>query len=246
MKKKIFYLLLMFFTGATFSVNAQIVRGALIGGVNLSQVDGDEIYGFRQVGANVGGAAIIPFTEHWTLTLETIYSMEGAKQKAKNLGIWEHSYYDSIWINPYNDVDSFYLNGAYNLRLNYVRIPIVAHYVDKKFSLGGGVEYGRLVNVKEQEHDIYNTDFIADSAYNKNDLSILADVKFQIYKGIYLNVRYSYSLLKIRERTFRDVYNLRKTTNRKQYNNILTLRLIWVINDKGKTLQRQSKEVLPY
>lgn len=246
MKKRYFYFLLIFFVGISFSSQAQVIRGAVFGGLNISQVAGDEVYGFKQPGAHVGAAAIIPFTEHWSLTLETLFSMEGAKQKARRESSPYYAPFDSIagvWKNPYDPYDSIvYLNGAYNLRLNYVRVPILLHYVDDIFAIGAGIQYGRLVSVKEKEQDIYNTTTTAEAAYDKNDLSILADLRFRIYKGLYINARYSYSLMSIRERTFTDVNSWETIETRKQYSNVLTFRLMWVINDKGRTLKRQTLE----
>ncbi|MDD5508213.1 MAG: hypothetical protein PHD25_07755, partial [Bacteroidales bacterium] len=63
------------------TVKAQFIKGAVIGGVNLSQVDGDEVYGFKKFGANVGAAAIIPFTDHWEVSIETIFSKKGSHQR---------------------------------------------------------------------------------------------------------------------------------------------------------------------
>jgi hypothetical protein len=241
MNGNIYWLVLLFFSCTTFHSNAQVIKGALIGGINLTQVDGDEIYGFKRVGANVGAAAIIPFTDRWSITLETLYSMEGSNQKGVD-GRWIQDS-AAIKINPYNDSSWFYINGAYNLHLDYVRVPIIVHYNDRKLSLGAGFQYGRLVRVKEQEHDIYNTTPKAEEAYRKDDISILGDAKYRIYGGLFINFRYSYTLFRsIRSRTFYSINNPGVTLNRKQYHNTITLRLIWVINDKGKSLEQQNKE----
>jgi hypothetical protein len=237
MNKYIYYIVSLVFLGIAFSSHAQVVKGALIGGVNLTQVDGDEIYGYKRIGANVGGAAIIPFTDMWSLTLETIYSMEGSKQKGGTSG-WEEG--SDQYPPPYN-ADSFYFNDAYSLNLDYVRIPIVWHYNDRNLSLGAGFQYGRLVKIKEWEQDIYNTTQKAEEAYKNNDYSILADVKYRIYGGLFFNFRYSYSLVSSRSRPFYSIIN-EATWDRKQYHNTLTFRLMWVINDRGGSLESQRRE----
>jgi len=237
MKKYIYWILLLL-SGTAFQSHAQAVKGALIGGVNLSQVDGDEIYGFNRVGANVGAAAIIPFTDMWSLTLETIFSMEGSRQKGVE-GEWKEG--SDKYPPPY-DTGWFYINGAYDLHLDYVRVPIVFHYNDRNLGLGAGFQYGRLVRVKEQEQDIYNTTQKAEEAYRNNDFSILADIKYRIYGGLFINFRYSYSLLSIRDRTFYNVDYPDITFNRKQHHNTMTFRLMWVINDRGSSLESQKRE----
>lgn len=234
----------------TFSLDAQVIKGGLIFGGNLSQVDGDEVYGFKRIGFNVGATAIVPFTEKWSLSIETIFSQEGAYQKGSG------SFTDSLPVSSLTDTCVFgaRITDAYNLRLNYVRIPILFHYNDRRLSLGVGFQYGRLVNSKENNRiEPQNPDFVLPELYQlsdfsqKNDFSILADVKFRIWKGLYFNARYSYSLVSIRTENF--VYydvNTRElsTDSRKQYNNTITLRLMWIFNDKGGTLKKQGKEDL--
>jgi hypothetical protein len=122
-----------------------------------------------------------------------------------------------------------------------VRIPIVAHYNDRNLALGAGFQYGRLVRVSEIEQDIYNTTPIAEKAYKNNDLSILADVKYRIYKGLFINAHFSYSLIPIRTRTFYYLETPISFTKR-QYHNTLTFRLMWVINDKGKSIKDIKRE----
>ena len=241
MNKYIFRIVLLSFLGAiALQSNAQVVKGALIGGINLTQVDGDECLGYKRLGANVGAAAILPFTDMWSLTLETIFSMEGSRKQGVE-GMWEYNDNPAIPrpLPPY-DADSFYLNGAYNLHLDYVRIPLVAHYNDRNLSLGAGFQYGRLIRVKELEQDTYNTTYIAEEAYKNNDFSILADVKYRIYGGLFANFRFSYSLLSIRTRTFHNIQTGYEW-DRHQYHNTLTFRLMWVINDNGISLKSQRK-----
>ena len=236
--KYIYRILLLIIFGIAFQSQAQVIKGAIIGGVNLTQVDGDEVYGYKRVGANVGAAAIIPFTDMWSITLETIFSMEGSRQKGVE-GEWKKG--SENYPPPYN-ADSFYLNGAYSLHLDYVRVPIVMHYNDRNLALGAGFQYGRLVKISEQEQDIYNTTPKAEEAYKNNDLSILADLKYRIYRGLFFNFRYSYSLISIRNRPFQSVFDPEVTWTRKQYHNTLTFRLMWVINDRGNSLESQRKE----
>ena len=242
MNKHIYWILSLIFLGLGFQSHAQAVKGALIGGVNFTQVNGDAVYGFKRVGANVGGAAIIPFTDMWSLTVETIFSMEGSRQKGFADGKW---YYNNdttkqLYPPPYN-ADSFFINKAYNLHLDYVRVPIVVHYNDRNLSLGAGFQYGRLIRIKEQEQDIYNTTAKAEEAYKNNDFSILADIKYRIYGGLFFNFRYSYSLVSIRDRKFYDTEDPTTTLNRGQYHNTITVRLMWVINDRGESLKSQKQ-----
>jgi len=67
----------------TFQSNlfGQRIKGALIAGMNVSQVDGDEIYGFKKVGLNAGASATLPIGKWFTFTIETLYSQKGSNQQ---------------------------------------------------------------------------------------------------------------------------------------------------------------------
>lgn len=190
---------------------AQRFLGAVMGGMNISQIDGDEVFGYRRVGAHFGVAAILPL-KNWDVTLETVFNMKGASQKPQYV-------YDS-------------LTGEYDVRLNYVEIPVLVHYTDKKF-IGGGVgfSYGRLVNAKEVEHG-GNVPPYADSVpFKKSDWNILVDAQIRIWQRLKFNVRFAYSLAPIRERTFYPIQTGDPWT-RKQYNHLITFRLVYVFNEE--------------
>jgi len=190
---------------------AQQFRGAVIAGMNISQVDGDEVYGYHRVGAHVGLAAILPIKK-WDITLETIFNQKGA--------------YEGMQF----PADT--LNGKYDLRLNYVEIPLVAHFTDRDLlTVGAGFSYGRLVSSKEVEHNGAIPPYSDTVAFRKNDYSVLVDFQIRVWKRLKFNVRFEYSMVPIRERTFYTI-DYTKYWNRKQYNNMLTFRLVYVINEK--------------
>ncbi|MCB0822992.1 MAG: outer membrane beta-barrel protein [Bacteroidales bacterium] len=199
------------------SAEAQQVRGAVIGGINLAQVDGDEIFGFNKFGGNLGLGAVVPIGNNLNFSIETIFSQKGSYQSAQ-----------------YNDVDSLgnVTTGAYNLSLNYLEVPFLLFYNDKNVISGGaGFSYARLVGIKEYEHGSkIETTTLNTGPYDKNDFSILADVRFRMYKRFMFNIRYAYSLAKIRTREFEDL--LGNTWERKQYNNTISFRIIYMFNEK--------------
>jgi hypothetical protein len=198
-------------------LNAQRFLGAVIGGMNLSQVDGDEVYGFKRVGGHVGIGVILPVKKKWDITLETIFNQKGAYEGPQ--------YQDSLY--------GVVVNGKYDLRLNYVEIPLTAHFTDReRYTVGAGFSYGRLVSSKEVEHDGVIPPYSDTVAFNKNDFCVLADLQIRVWKQLKFNFRYSYSMASIRERTFIDPYGIQEPNVRQQYNNMLTFRLIYVINEK--------------
>lgn len=198
--------------GWTSSTSAQSIRGELIGGFNLAQVDGDEVVGYRKPGFNAGVGAAIPIGGNWFLSFETIFNEKGAYRKYPN------QYIDSLGL-PY-----------YNLRLTYADIPFLLHYNDKdKLTFGAGFSYGRLVHMKEIEHgeDVGWT--TAYGPYDRSDWNILVDLRFRIWWKLHFNFRYAYSIDKIRTRNYQSGV---QTWTREQYNNLLSFRILFMFNDQ--------------
>lgn len=212
---------------------AQQIKGEVFAGMNISQVDGDEIYGFDKVGLNTGVGAIMPIGRHFTFSLETQFSQKGSVQGEQ--------YQDTVF-NPNTGQEEFW-TGAYKLKLDYLEVPVLFHFTDDKISAGLGFSYGRLVNVKEYEHgNLVNSTTLNGGPYDRNDYNVLFDLNFRIHKKISkfrFNVRYAYSLDKIRSRDFYNKF-YEYTGTRDQYNNVITLRLLYIFNEKPP-LAEQSK-----
>lgn len=214
------YLIILIFLFFDSQLKAQIIKGEAIAGVNLTQVDGDETYGFHKFGANVGAGVMIPFGKKgkWDVSIEALFSQKGSSQRPQ-----------------YNEVDSTgqVTTGEYKLRLNYVEVPLLLMFTDKEIiSVGAGFSWGRLVGIKEWEHGRrVESTTVSNGPYSKNDFSILGDLRFRLWKALKINLRYQYSLVKIRTREFTNE-STGDTWTRKQYNNVITLRLIYVFNEK--------------
>ena len=214
------FLVAFFLLVVTLNVDAQFIKGALIFGTNISQIDGDEVYGFKKIGFNVGASAIVPFSNKWAISIENIYSQKGAYQKPQ--------YADSI-------------SGEYRIKLNYVEVPVLVHYTDKNiFTVGAGLSWGRLVKVDEWEHGNKTNTSLSSGTYSQNDINILADLRFRIWKKLKFNVRYAYSIPKIRTREHSDLSG--DTWIRKQYNNLVSFRLIYVFNERQSFVNRNEQK----
>lgn len=224
--KNLLILILLLFT-LDSTLTAQRFKGAVMGGMNISQVDGDEVYGYHRVGGHAGLAAILP-VKKWDITLETVFNQKGSFQKAQYAN-WEYNYDSNSML-----IDSTLYTGEYNLRLNYVEIPLMVHYTDRdRYTVGVGFSYGRLVNFSEVEHGGNVPPYSDTVGFSKNDYCFLADLQIRVWKQLKFNIRFSYSMVPIRERTYYDViYHLKEPWTRKQYNNMLTFRLVYVFNEK--------------
>lgn len=200
------------------NTEAQIVKGEAFLGMNLSQVDGDQAYGYKRAGLHGGLGAIVPIYKQGNFdiefALEVAFNQRGAHQRQQYFG-------DSV-------------TGAYDLYLNYLEVPVLFYFNDKQIaSLGLGFSYGRLVGLKEYEHghltDV-NLSYTGDDKYNLNDFCLLADVKLRVYERLKFGVRFQYSMKSIRTRQFY-LINGEPGDLRQQYNNCITARLIYVFNE---------------
>lgn len=223
-------ILLFVFVVYLLQAYPQRFLGSVIAGGNITQVDGDEVYGYHKGGVNAGAAVSLPLDEkhRWFATIELLYSQKGAYRK-----FYVSTMCDSC---PPDDniAQEIPCNAKikYKLNLDYVEVPLTFHYEDLRtgWSIGLGAAWGRLVNVKEIENGWTRTTSVNSKIYSRNEWSAMADVRIRIWKGLKFNVRYQYTFYPIRTRDF--YVNTPKQITRKQFNNVITFRLIYVINEK--------------
>ncbi len=208
---------LLIISGVPSPLAGQIIKGEAILGLNFTQVEGDEVHGFKKLGLNIGAGVLIPFKKNWDVSMEVTFNQKGATQR-----------------DQYNETDSLgnVTTGAYKLRLNYVEVPVLIHYTDKEFiSIGAGFSWGRLVGVQEWEHGKrVESTTLASSVYNKNDFCYIIDARIRIKGPLKFGVRYQNSMVKIRTREFEN--SIGDTWTRDQFNKVLTLRLIYIFNEE--------------
>lgn len=214
----LFTLLLLTLFNFHFSIcQAQRIHGFASAGATLSQIEGDELKGFRKLGFTGGVGAIVSIDkkEIWHLSIEALFSQRGS----------------------YNNTGDPY---SISLPLNYVDIPLMVHYHDMWGGMlaGAGLVYSRLV---QQPHDVmqYNPSYFVPDTINmkflNNDLAVVADIRFPVWKSLWLNLRWQYSIIAIkRDWQFTEYIGVDAEGNPKPkrwkndcYNNSLAFRLIW-------------------
>ena len=206
----------VFILMGTYQSIAQVIKAEALLGLNLTQVEGDEVYGFKKPGINIGAGAMIPLGKNWDISFEITYNQKGAKEG-----------------DQYNDtIDDVPVTGAYKLRLNYAEIPVLIHYTDKEFlTIGAGFSFGRLVGIQEYEHGSrVDGTTLTSNTYDKNDFSYIVDLRVRLKGPLKLALRYQNSMVKIRTREFNNIIG--DTWSRDQYNKVITLRLIYMFNEK--------------
>ena len=220
MKKKILLpvLVVLFFLGF-HNARAQHILGGISLGMNLTQVDGDQFYGFNKIGVNFGPMAIIPFgkTKSWSVSLELLYSQKGSYHRGGT---------DST---------------SYRLTLDYIDVPVMIHFTDKRvISAGVGMCYGQLINHKESY--LYITPDSLKTPMRPYDLSVVGEVSVRLWHGFWFDVRYQYSMLSLRSVTFIDPTNNKNIWERNQYNNVVSLRLTYVFKQPLPDKKKKPKD----
>lgn len=207
------------------NTHAQMFKGEVIGGFNKSQVDGDEVYGFKKYGLVGGFGVVMPIRNNWSLSLETLYSQKGSKQAVR--------YADSAD------------DGSYRLRLNYTEVPFMIQYTDRQIASAGiGVSWNRLVFVDEYRNGRkVDSVSVLTKVFDRNDWIGFADLRLRLYKNFILNARYSYSLKKIATRTVNDSMTGRPNV-RDWYNNLWSFRVIYMINETPPERSPKKKRVV--
>lgn len=146
---------------------AQGFKGTGLIGLNLSQIDGDTLYGFDRAGLSIGGSLHYDLNKKYNIALEILYSQRGS---APSYG-------------KTDDIKS--------LGLGFIELPVVASihdwYIEKgdfyKVRAEAGLSYGYLFSIKAP---LYNEDF-----FNKSDLSYILGAGLRFNKKIGMAIRYT-------------------------------------------------------
>jgi len=121
-------------------------KAGVVGGINLSQIDGDNFFGYKKFGLVGGLRASTILTEKIQLDIEMLFSQRGAQSgEFKGFNTTPH----------YIDI-----------RLNYAEVPILFTYKWKKvkskkskkekyayykYAFNGGISVGRVIQSKIEE-----------------------------------------------------------------------------------------------
>lgn len=146
-------------------------RAGLIFGANGSQIDGDGFAGYNYLGFNAGGKVLIVLHKNWQPGFELLYSQKGSSENTDLLAF------------------------QYKYSLDYVQIPVLMHYVDRRIMFELGASYNRLVRSKVKIAGIID-DFFAEG-FRKSDITLLGGMTFYLNpkKNFAVNARYEFSLM---------------------------------------------------
>lgn len=182
------------------------IRAALIAGMNVSQVDGDGIAGFRKFGANGGAAAYVNIHKGFNASFEILYSMRGAKSSAN---------------------ETIRDGRKLILDLDYIEVPIMVHYNDRdKAIFGAGIVWNTLVRSKVDPSILAD-----DVVFKRTTLDVVGGVTFLIKKRYGINLRYTYSITPAANAVDNGSgTGIRTTLDGKLRNNVIGVRFMYFLN----------------
>jgi opacity protein-like surface antigen len=171
--KKLLIIIVLFLPQAVF---AQRFNGGILLGLTASQVDGDSYAGFDRVGLQ-GGVFVNTFLfRNTAVQMEIKYAGRGARKKT-------------------SETDT----EIYKLNLHYIDLPVLLQYeVQKRILAEAGIITGYLFGASGEDNGgKLDRDYLVD--FKKFDLNWLLGLRYRFNKNISAGIRYSYSLISIRD-----------------------------------------------
>jgi hypothetical protein len=174
--KKTGFILIFLLIVAMHSYGQNRFKAGLRFGISTSQVEGDGYRGFNKFGLDAGLTLNAKINDKWSSQFEILFIQKGSK----------HSYSDSTGSNP----------DFYEMRLNYVEVPLLLNYKQKKFTFEIGPAFGYLISAREYN---YYGEFPSLTPFYSTEFSCIAGVHYQLFKKLGFTWRYSNSILPIRK-----------------------------------------------
>ena len=195
-----------------YEENERTFFGGLFGGTTFAQVDGDNFAGYHKAGWNAGAIVYANLMERLAASMELNYTQKGSRAAQSQL--------------PKIANDQNTVLTDYTIKLNYLEVPVLLNYFDKRRShFGAGLSYAQLASSKESYRDNFGNLYEQDAKiypFRKMDLNFILDGNAHLWKGFFFNLRFSYSLISIR-----NAHNY-VTGRAEQFNNTWTTRIKYI------------------
>jgi hypothetical protein len=143
-------------------------------GLSTSQVAGDTYGGFHKAGFDGGIFVTGKINEKWTAQMEMIFIQKGSKHNG-DPEIGDYTYY--------------------YLGLNYLEVPLLFQFHQKKFIFEAGPAFGYLISHQEYNH---NGPAINPRPFSTTEIGAGFGVSYTLIKNLSINWRYSNSIVPIR------------------------------------------------
>ena len=205
--KKIIFIVFIFLSIVSKTKAQQRFQAGLKVGLSTTQVAGDTYSGYNKVGFDGGAFVTGKLSEKWSAQFEIIYIQKGSKHNP----------------NPDKGDFSFYL-----LQLDYIEVPVLLQYHQKKFTFEAGPGFGYLV--KERETNDMG-DITGIRPFYTTEASFNLGISYTIYKNWGINWKYCNSFLAIRKHAS----GVSAWYNPGQINNVLAFTLTYQFgNEKSE------------
>ena len=152
---------------AVFPLGAQTFQASVLGGMNLSQIDGDDLFGFHKVGLNGGLRVVAVLDDRWRLGPEILFSQQGALRPNSSINFSNFS----------------------RFHLNTLEVPLMAYYKDWRLLAGAGLSYQRLFGYTIDNFE--GEDVTDQFELRENLLAFNAGVTLLITEQLGVNFRWS-------------------------------------------------------
>ncbi len=172
-------------------------------GLNTSQISGDDLSGFHQFGIGAGLFVARPISDKVELELQFLFSQKGSR-KTPNPEKGDHT--------------------LYNLRVNYVDMPLLIGYRLQDFLFFGGPLVGARVGEVTEKDQNGSIPQAGRPSFKAYDVGVHAGMEYALSERWNFQLRFSNSILPAREFTGSTVNNrgTGQHLNRGQYHTVVT------------------------
>ncbi|MFB6257838.1 MAG: porin family protein [Flavobacteriales bacterium] len=190
------------FSGSLLAQDRSFKAG-FAAGLNTSQISGDDLSGFHQFGLAGGLFVSRPVSDKVTLELQFLFSQKGSRKTP----------------NPKKGDYSFY-----NLRVNYVDLPLMLGYNFGSFELFGGPLIGAKVGGVTEETENGSIPDADRPDFEPFDVGVHAGIGYKLMEQLHFDLRLSNSILPARKFTGGTVNNkgTGQYLNRGQYHTVVS------------------------
>lgn len=171
---KIFAVMFILGIVCHFQSFSQGFKATGILGLNASQIDGDDSYGFHKLGLSAGARLAYATDKSYDISLEMLYSQRGSLVKSTDGNL-----------------------PNFKIKLNYFEFPLVFSlrdwYIEEdafyKVRAEAGISYGYLFGIDAPGYDEAN--------FNTHDVSYLIGAGLNLTKRMAISLRYTSSFFKV-------------------------------------------------
>lgn len=175
---KIIYSFIILFASISFANGQKGFSGTAVVGINLAQIQGDNLAGYDKPGISAGFKISYPVKPIMDLSMELLYSTRGSQEKL------------------FGSVNG---SGLGTTNLKYIELPVIVSIKDwlienegyYKVKAEGGVSLGYLFDV-ESQNAVYNDGL---GNLREQDISFLIGATYNINSHLGFTLRYTRSLV---------------------------------------------------